>query len=172
LGYWVSLYLDQPEKLAALVGSQQPAMAAKFEVENPEYLDRLIQGDFEPGAESDDAGYLIQALETVCQNLCSSRCTVEIVADDETFPEIWNLAWESGTVPFDLPLSSYGTPAVSFWEYSRLAGLIGSLSAIDHDVVARATGNSDGFRPEVTELISVLADAAAKGRGVLVFVSE
>ena len=172
MGYWVSLYLDAPEKLAAVVGSKQPALATKFESDNPEFLDRLINGDYEPGGESDDAGYLVQAFEIICQNCCPSRCTVEIVVDEELFPEIWRLAWGAEAVPFDLPLSSYGTPAVSFWDSSQLGGLIQALSAIDHDGVARKTARSSGFRAEVSELIGVLAEAAAKGRGVLVFVSE
>jgi hypothetical protein len=152
LGNWISVYADAPEKLAEVVGSKDHSKAAAFRVEHPQYLARLIDADYEPGGEADDAGYLIQAFETVCDTVCPARCTVEVYLDEQSAPEMWRFVWTSETVPFDLPLSSFGTPAVSTWANSELPKLAAEL--------------------KVPEIRTVLEEAQRANVGVLVFYSE
>jgi len=53
-----------------------------------------------------------------------------------------------------------------------LTALIATLNALNFDEVKEKTRQSDGFREEVNEIIAILQDAEASGRGVHVFVSE
>jgi hypothetical protein len=91
MGNFVSVYLDEPEKLAAVVSSKDHAMIEAIVAANPHRLDkekigrnlaRLVDGDFSPG-EAPDGPDIIYAFRALCEAVAAEKTTVEIYLDED-----------------------------------------------------------------------------------------
>jgi hypothetical protein len=58
----------------------------------------------------------IRAFQALSELSSKPRITLEIYDDDEKTPELWNFIWSDWepTEAFNLPLSPFGAPAVTY----------------------------------------------------------
>jgi len=178
VGNWISVYTDEPQRLASVPSSSDQAalatiLAAHSDIDSDEqtYLTRLVDGQYEC-VESEEGGYLLYAFQKVCETFSPSKTTVEIYLDEEQFPAIWQFAFGANQTPVHLPSSSWGNPAVGYWPNSDVKNFIQTFESLDFAELVKTTGNSGGYCDEVRDLLEILKFADGLGRGIYVFVNE
>jgi hypothetical protein len=177
LGNWISVYTDEPRRLATIPGSRDTLALREILAAQPgseeeqAYLTRLVEGKYEC-EESDEGGRLLYAFQKICETYSPAKTTVEVYLDEELFPEMWQFAHGARDTPAKLPASSWGSPSVGFWPNFELRNFQQVLGSLDFRELENTTLHPGGYREEIREILDVLKAAGRLGVGVYVFINE
>jgi hypothetical protein len=122
--------------------------------------------------QSPDGAKVVAAFEALCKSVAEQSLTLECYIDDEQTPELWEFVWSDWEPEdyFELPLSPYGTPAVTYKDAAATKKFIAVLEGV------KKTGgykNQHFFsNSNLDSLVAFLEESAAHHRGVFVFISE
>lgn len=168
---FMSIYVADLAEIERVVGSGDADLVGRLEGEATEELGSLVDGDYPKDEQEDErAADLIRALEILCLQLCPSRTTIEMNDDREETPLLWDFLWSGweGGNPLRLPVSPWGTPAVTWHGPDRVARYRGEFERWR----AGGVGNERFIRvDELDDLVAILTEAVEEGRGVFVFYS-
>ncbi|HLJ47380.1 MAG TPA: hypothetical protein VKU01_15290 [Bryobacteraceae bacterium] len=175
MGNWVSVYREEPADARA-IGSKSEAVLRHVLQANPDLtagaqqcLQRLIEGEV-PSDEQFDGADFVRSFRAICHAYAEHETTVEIYVDEEQFPEIWELVWEA-EIPYGLPLSEAGSPAIGYWNAAAVTRFDDLFVAVDLAALAERN-KGQRYEQEIAAVREVLSAARAAGCGVYVFFEE
>jgi hypothetical protein len=151
--------LERPETVERVTEAVRPAVL------------RLAQRDYQRDPKTwqhADADLLIQALREVTALLSNGSQQIELHADEDETPELWDFIW-SEWEPSDalqLPLSPHGVPAVTYKDSTSAARYAERFKAL------RARGGYARRKLAPTQLdalVAALDEAANAERGLFAY---
>ena len=136
------------------------------------YIEQLIRRDYarDPDTfEAEDGAHLVRALAALCEKTASKKATLELYEGEEETPELWNFIWSEWEPenPFELPLSPYGSPAVTFKDSHAAAVWLNRF-----ETVKEAGGYDSRYlnADDLATLILILQEAVQQSAGVFAFI--
>lgn len=184
MGNFVHVYADHLDSIQKMIGSKDAAARERVVAANERRLnlnpgskdevlralDQLFASDYPTEDEHPDASNLIHAFHLICSAVAEASAETEIYVDEEQSPEIWNFVWSGHSTPFHLPLSEWGSPAVSHWRAEDIEDKLETFGKLDFEALAVRAGTD--YRAEITDICNCLSFARAKGMGIFVFFFE
>ncbi|MCA9043937.1 MAG: hypothetical protein KDA69_06435 [Planctomycetaceae bacterium] len=172
--HFLTLYESQAQLLVNAVGSKDADLgveiAEQLSLNSDEQnalsivLSRTYTRDAETW-EHPDGHHIVRAFASMCGYFAVHTDVIELYDDEERAPYLWELCWSDwdGEDPFQLPLSPFGCPSVTFHGHDRLTRICSGLKGIQKKGNTYADFISDD---ELDALIGVIAHATKSRSGL------
>ncbi|MGH9549734.1 MAG: DUF7691 family protein, partial [Terriglobales bacterium] len=132
-------------------------------------LHHLLSGAYKPGVQPDGFLY-IYAFEYLCGLYKSCSVTVNVIVDQEQFPEMFEFVCTGEYDPFGLPLSEEPWPACSCWTDEDVGRFIEIFEQLDQQEIRRRTGND--YTRQTGDILKLLHQALDEQACVFVFLCQ
>jgi len=128
---------------------------------------KIYKADPETG-ESADGHDLIRAFRLICEEHLGEQESLEVYEDPDETPTLWKFIFE-GEAPFEIPLSPYGNPAVS-WHSPKHATAI--LDLFKRELEEKRFKKGFLGEEELKSIVQKLSSAQSGNQGALVFYEQ
>jgi hypothetical protein len=171
--HFLTLHIGSPAGISELMAREPLETLSQIsDLETRRFAERIMKGDYTRDPETSEhpeGDLFVRAFHALSGLSSKSRITLEIHDDDEGTPELWTFIWSAWepAEAFALPLSPFGTPAVTYKDSEATAKYLDQFKQV------RKSGGYDTrlVSPRnLDALISILEAVSADGPGVFVFI--